>query len=300
MKTQKHCLAGGLLLLLVAGAVAGQAKPQPSKGHPTAGRWIGPDGQPLPFANEEQVLEFLRTAKVMRTSGTGRGITHPQKVLLEKDGIRAHAIFHNIDEEKSMVKLRSETVMQFRDTYLFQIAAYELSRLVGLNVVPPSVKRRLHGEPGSLTMWLEGMITDEDRQKQNREAPDPVRWHQQLHNMRTWDNLIYNFDRNQGNLLIDKEWNLWLIDHTRAFRRTADLPKPELVRGCDRRLYEGMRALTKQAMEQHLRGLLRPSEITFLLKRRDQVVARLDSLIAQQGEDKVLFDLPIRAAAPRP
>ena len=40
--------------------------------------------------------------------------------------------------------------------------------------------------------------------------------------MRVFDELIANTDRNQGNMLIDKQWKLWLIDHTRGFRTTSD------------------------------------------------------------------------------
>jgi hypothetical protein len=33
--------------------------------------------------------------------------------------------------------------------------------------------------------------------------------------MRAFDQLIYNTDRNLGNLLIDGDWRIWMIDHTR-------------------------------------------------------------------------------------
>ena len=38
-------------------------------------------------------------------------------------------------------------------------------------------------------------------------------WH-----VRMFDQLIYNVDRNLGNLVIDKNWTIWMIDHSRAFR----------------------------------------------------------------------------------
>ncbi len=300
MKLGQRAPLAGVWLLCAALAAAAQAPAGQGGSRRPVARWTGPDGQPLPFESDEQVLEFLRTAKATSSTGTVRGITHPQKILLEKNGVRAYAIFHTVNEEKSMVRLKSETVMQFRDSYLFQVAAYELSRLVGLTVLPPSVKRRLHGEAGSVTLWLEGMITDEIRQKENMEPPDPIHWNRQIYSMRVWDDLIFNFDRNQGNFLIDKNWNVWLIDHTRAFRQTDDLPKLEQVRGCDRQLYEGMRALTREKLEQRLRGLLRPAEMTYVLKRRDKIVARLDALIAQQGAEKILFDLQVSAATTRP
>ena len=48
-------------------------------------------------------------------------------------------------------------------------------------------------------------------------------WNAQLHILRVFDELIANTDRNQGNMLIDSRWKLWLIDHSRAFRTSSDL-----------------------------------------------------------------------------
>ena len=42
--------------------------------------------------------------------------------------------------------------------------------------------------------------------------------------MRVFDELIANTDRNLGNMLIDRQWKLWLIDHSRAFRLHETLP----------------------------------------------------------------------------
>ena len=42
-------------------------------------------------------------------------------------------------------------------------------------------------------------------------------WH-----VRLFDQLITNVDRNLGNLLIDKNWTVWMIDHSSAFRLRQD------------------------------------------------------------------------------
>lgn len=252
---------------------------------------MGPDGQPLPFRSDEEVLEFLRSAKPGKAKETKKGITRPRKVVLEKNGIRAHAIFHTIDESKPVVTLKSgERIMNFRDSYIFQPAAYELARMLGLDNVPPSVRRRVFGESGSMTLWLENMRSEEDRRKAQSEPPDHLRWSRQMAIMHVWDNLIFNFDRNQGNILIDGDWNIWLIDHTRTFRRGDETPTLHKVRSCDRRLLERLRSLTEQEVKQRLNPYLSPPEIDFLMKRRDKVVAHIDRMIAERGEDQVLFN----------
>ena len=40
--------------------------------------------------------------------------------------------------------------------------------------------------------------------------------------VRLFDQLIYNIDRNLGNLMITNDWTIWAIDHTRAFRTYDD------------------------------------------------------------------------------
>src|SRR3990172_7433868 len=59
--------------------------------------FVGPDGNSLPFENDDELMEFLRTAEVIDGSTIGRGITRAQKMLLEKNGVRAHAIFREFD-----------------------------------------------------------------------------------------------------------------------------------------------------------------------------------------------------------
>ena len=66
--------------------------------------------------------------------------------------------------------------------------------------------------------------------------------------MKIWDELIQNKDRNRGNLLWTSDWSMWLIDRTRAFRLGKELVTPNDLTRCDRRLLEGMRALTTESL----------------------------------------------------
>jgi len=252
--------------------------------------WLGPDGEPLPFTSDEEVLEFLRTAKVIKMKEISQGITHPRKVLLEKDGIRMHAIFRDINEEKTVTTLASgQTEMFFRDSFIFECAAYELSRLLGLDNVPPVVERRVHGTSGSLQIWVENAMTETIRQKRKISPPDLTRWNQQVQVMRVFDNLVYNTDRNQGNILFTTDWKLWLIDHTRAFRRHTVLKEPKGIVQCERNLWERLRTLDEEAARQHCKKYLRSPEIEALLKRRKKLVEHIQKLIAERGQQQVLF-----------
>ena len=61
------------------------------------GRWLGPDGKPLPFASEGEILEYLRSARVVATERLDAGINRPVKLTLERDSITVHAIFRTVD-----------------------------------------------------------------------------------------------------------------------------------------------------------------------------------------------------------
>jgi len=283
-------VALALVTLLYPAPAGGQATRAP-QGRPKA-VWYGEDGQLLPFQSDEEVLEFLRTAKVVSQRGLPRGITGPSILVLEKDGFRIHAHFNHVNEERQDVQMRSGGFEPFfRDTYKFNPAAYQLARLLGLDSVRPAVERYVLGKRGSVSLWIEGAFLESERLERKLPPPDPIRWQQQIQIMRVFDNLIYNTDRTQENILIDKNWKVWMIDHTRAFRRWDKLMEPQTVLSCERRLWEKLQALDRKELIQRLDPYLRGFEMEAVLKRRDRLVAHIRQLIAQQGEDKVLFTL---------
>ncbi len=270
------------------------AQPSPAASSaPASHAWLGPEGQPLPFATESEFLEFLRTAKMKSMKSISSGITAPRKVLLEKDGLQAHAHFNYVDEEEPVKVFADGSRMQrFRDSYKFQGAAYELAKILGLDNVPPAVERRLAGYAGSLSVWIEGAMTDERRRKEKKTPPDMTRWMRQMEIMHVFDSLIFNTDRNFGNVLIDANWKVWLIDHTRAFRPDDKLKSPENIHGCGRNLFQRLKRLDEQEVRARLKPHLRAYEIDAVLKRRARLVEYIEDLIRKNGEDAVLFSEP--------
>jgi hypothetical protein len=270
------------------GGGADAAGPEPLKR-----TFTGPDGKPLPFSSDEEIMEFLRNAKLVSMKSVGEGVTDAKRCVFERDGIRMHAIFRDVNEDKNIVTLPGiGTQMLFRDSALFEPAAYELARMLGLDNVPPAVKRSFHGKDGSLQIWIENAMTETIRRiKKKIPPPEPDRWTRQTDIVKVFDSLIYNTDRNLGNLLIDPDWKLWMIDHTRAFRRDTDLQKTERVQRCERRLFERMKQLEKNTLHGSLKKYLREGEIDAILKRRDKLVAHIEQLIRERGEQAVLYTL---------
>lgn len=254
------------------------------------GSWQGPDGRELPFVDDREAEAFLRSARILSNEPIPIGITHPRKLLLEKFGIRAHAVFRYIDEQERNKRLRDgRRVVFFRDTYRNEVAAYRLSRLLGFENLPPAVERKVDGAPGSVQLWIEQAMTERDRLARELQPPDTITFRQQIYDMHVFDNLINNFDRNQGNVLIDRHWTLWLIDHTRSFGQETKLPATDTLVRCSRRLWAGLAALDQQRLEEALGEHLGKGEIRSILARRDAIVELLSSRFATIGEDRVLF-----------
>ena len=263
-------------------------------------RWTDPDGKPLPFRSEDELLEFLRTADVKSEKHLSGGVTFPTKVLLEKDGIRADAIFRDINEEKVAPTFGGgRNDLYFRDSYIFEPPAYELSRLLGLDNVPPATLRKLHAKNGSVQIWVENAMTELTRVRDKIKPPDELHWNKQLQMMNVFDALVYNTDRNRGNILITPDWKLWMIDHTRAFRRNPSLQNAAALNQCERGMYQRLKALDEAVLRERLKPYLSSFEMDALLKRRTLILERLDKLIAERGEEKVLYtDAAETAPAP--
>jgi hypothetical protein len=254
--------------------------------------WVGPDGKPLPFQSDEELKEFLRTAKVVTIEDIPTGTTKPRKVLLEKDGIQAYSVFRDVDIYQKKVTIPRRGVRKhWRDCCRFECAAYELARLLGLENIPPVVRRKIKGKKGTLQIWLENAMTEAHRSKQKLKPPDQERHQRQWQMVRVFDALIHNDDRNSGNILYDPDWSLWMIDHTRTFPRISDLPQPNLIRQCERELWEALQKLDEASVKKQLGEYLESPERKALLKRREKLIDHIQSMIEQRGEEEVLFAL---------
>ena len=117
------------------------------------------------------------------------------------------------------------------------------------------------------------------------------RWRQQKQIMYVFDSLLANADRNQGNILIDQQWTLWFIDHTRAFQTTSRLLREDDLSSCERSLWRSLHEVDDQTIRQRLEPFLESREISKLLLRRRKLVRHIEEMIEKNGEEIAIFDL---------
>ncbi len=240
---------------------------------------------------EEQMKEFLLNAKVVKSRSTGKGVTSPYRLTLS-DGTMTHdAGFQYIDDRRNSAEFSDGSrEINFRDSYKFSIAAYELAKLVGLgDMMPVTVERSWEGKKGALTWWLPVKMDESERLNRRILPPDPDAWNNQMHRMRVFAQLVYDTDRNLQNVLISEDWHIWMIDFSRAFRLYHMLQNPKNLVKCDRQLLEKLRQLDPAEVQKRTGEWLRSPEIEGVMARRDKIVAHFESLVAQKGEKQVLY-----------
>jgi hypothetical protein len=179
----------------------------------------------------------------------------------------------------------------FVDSYRYNIAAYRLARLIGLeDMVPVSVEREWRSRTGAMTWWVDDvMMNESQRIERGLLPPDGESWSRQAGKTILFSELVHDTDRNRSNVLITRSWNVWLIDFTRAFRPAPTLRAAAKLLRCDRSIYQRLRSLTLETLTASVGEVLEPREIEGVLARRDLLVAHFEKRIREAGESAVLY-----------
>jgi hypothetical protein len=244
-----------------------------------------------PTLNKEQIKQFLLTAKVLASKQTEKGITNPWRLTLSDGTLTHDASFQPIDVQKPReVMANGTTELNFVDSYKYNIAAYALAELLGMdNMMPVYVERKWGGHTGSLSWWLPVKMDEQSRVKQKIEVPDQDAWNKQMYKILVFDQLVYDKDPNLTNLLIGPDWQIWRIDFTRAFRLPKDVETPKNLMHCDRQLFEKLKALDANELTEKTKRYLSKDEVKGVMARRDKIVAIVQQTIAAKGEKEVLY-----------
>src|SRR5512141_423190 len=256
-------------------------------------------GQFLPdeIAQRPAREEFLRTAEIVRFEEIGEGGTKPFKLYLKKDGVELKAAWKN---PKGLQ-------LGYLEGWQYEIAAYRLDKLLGLNMIPPAIEREFQGKPGALVLWADSKYSLLKVLEEGITVPEEAR--DRIDKMkyltRAWDSLIANEDRTQQNVLYTGDWRTIIFDHSRAFRSAGDFSKrlmfgrdglkkgaanaPFLFKRLPRWFVDKIKTLTFENIRAAVGSTLTDKEIAAILTRRDLLLREIAGMVKEQGEAAVLY-----------
>ena len=231
-----------------------------------------------PFGMTDAEIEnFLATAEVVQVEEIGVGVTKPKKLTLRMGDRQIYAAFKDYDSDPNLQNRSWGRLADKSDRYVYEMAAYKLDRLLGLELVPPTVIRTVNGTEGAVQYWIEGAVNEKAKRERGLSYGGHCDLGEQYNLMNVFDALIHNDDRNLTNVMYDAQWKLWLIDHTRAFRSERRIPKLYLEEGMEtsETFDAALEALDRDALERELGAYLHPKQITALAARLKRL-QRLD------------------------
>jgi hypothetical protein len=272
------CLAASNAAFLApAGAAQEPAVQAPAPAAPqAAAQPAQATGSKVWLGRYAEFEEYLKTAAIENIGDIPLGVTKPKRAFFVRGGLAGSA---------ALKYLPAGIKSGYWEAYKSEIAAYKLDRILGLDMVPPTIERRVGADLASLQLWVEGCTHLKERDQSK--CPRPMVWAKQVCRQRAFDNLIANVDRNAGNLLVDDEWNLVLIDHSRAFA-SGTMPFMKQMTRIDREFYERLKALDEETLMRELKPwVLSGGSVREILKRRDKIVAQFDRLAREKSEAAV-------------
>jgi hypothetical protein len=264
------CLSTVLALSLPFAPVVAHAGAQAAAPAPVNTRaWI---------EKRAEIEEYLKIAPIVRTDGTSVGVMHPVHAFLTPGGLV---------ESMSWKAIKPGTYQGFHESYLAEIAGYELDKFLDLGMVPPTVEREVDGKKGAAIMWVPG--TKNFKEAGGMPTPPPQqagRWTIQIMRTKMFDNLIGNIDPNLGNWLFDSTWNIILIDHSRAF--ISEQKTPHTIEHVEATLWAKFLALDEASLTGALGKLVDKGDIKAMLQRRDTMKKQVEQLVKKNGEAAVI------------
>lgn len=230
----------------------------------------------------EAAEKFLRTAAVVGVEKDAQsGRTLPWLVTLEKDGRKMRAVFKYVHRPRPHPLAHS---------YHYELAAYELSKILGLVIVPPTVERTIEGVRGALQVYAEGCISEHDLERSRLAPPDPRDLRERLDSIRLFEALSGDACGDKDDTLIHTDtWRVCRIDFAEAFPLSPELSEDCSLERCPRILYQRMRQMEPASTRRKLRSWLSRAEVEALCGRKGRILALLEEKIRARGEDAVLF-----------
>jgi hypothetical protein len=156
-----------------------------------------------------------------------------------------------------------------------ELAAYRLDRILGLGMVPVTVRRKIEGQMGTLQYVPVGTMTERERVASGKGRSMPCSLDKQLAGMYVFDALTHNSGRTPSSMLYSPDdWLLILTDHENAFGAESEFP--DYLDGVELRVGDQWRTvlfrLDNEVLDEALGDALNETSLEALLHRKDALI----------------------------
>ncbi|MCZ6710151.1 MAG: metallophosphoesterase [Gammaproteobacteria bacterium] len=204
-------------------------------------------------------LETLLRTGLISSLGDRTGISHSGSVTIQLNGNSINAIFERGSNQNNQHK----------------IAAYRLSRLLKLDLVPVTVERAVNGRKGVLIALPEHTLSEMARTTTDVARSNSCGIGNDYQLMYAFDALIHNEQRSAETMIYDQQnWQLYLTGHGSSFGTGGGLPS--YLAGIEKvlpgSLAADLRIIDEEKLTDTLGELLSKRQLRTLLKRREQLL----------------------------
>ncbi len=188
------------------------------------------------------------------------GLSSWKLVQVTTGDVRLHAYFRELPEERGFIP---------------ELAAYKLDRMLGLRMVPVTVRRDIAGKEGTLQFVPAATMTERERVAAGRGWSTPCPLHKQVGAMFVFDTLIHNTARTPSTMVYSPDdWLLMLVDHENVFGVQQE--RPAYLEGVDLAVGDQWRTVLQSMDNETLRSglgdVLDEHRLSALGNRRDALI----------------------------
>ena len=227
-----------------------------------------------------QAAEFLTRAEIT-TLGPGSTVS---TATAEMNGLKLTVIW-----TPPVLQVDRGADVDLLNGWRKEIAAYKIDQLIGLKMVPAAVERTFGLGTGSLQLRPGAPMTEADRLQKRVSPPNGELWDQLMSKVRLYDYLLCNRGRAERSILVTVDFQVRLLDHSRALPRTCNLNYLTMPTRFSKSLLAGLETLNESVLDERIGKYLNSFQIYDLLQRKNMILEAARKRIAERGEAVTLY-----------
>jgi hypothetical protein len=212
---------------------------------------------------DAELEQFLASADVVQSESHASGI---RRLTLEQGDRRIQALFNSADSSPGLQQARRwKRAAERANRHVYELAAYRLDRILGLELVPVAVPRVIDGEAGTVQYWMPDTVSEDQRRRESIPISGYCSLTPQFKLMNVFDLLVLNVGRDEQSIRYTRDGQLWLLGHSRAFGTGRGT-----LRGADIELTAELSAMLDRVTPENLESLrqwLHPRQVEALVSR---------------------------------